>query len=268
VNKAKKTGDQLAQVRFLGILQTLKEQRSVTVTELSEKFQTSEATIRRDLNWLDQQGKLNKVHGGALALENVFETEEPNMTVKVSLNAEAKQKIGQYAAQLVVDDDFVFIDAGTTTWQLVESLKTTSASFVTNAVAHAQRLANQGLEVAVLGGQLKPVTEALIGTNALRNLQHYNFTKVFLGMNGISKAQGYTTPDLEEAAIKQTAIDLSQDAYILADHSKFAKVTAVKVADLGRACVITDALDDSSYLDQTIVHIASSAEFESKRNNQ
>ena len=102
----------------------------------------------------------------------------------------------------MTDDDLVFLDAGTTTLHMVEYLGASRATFVTNGVACARRLVEKGLRAYVLGGLLKPRTEAVVGGVALEMMANYNFTKAFLGANGISIERGYTTPDTEEACIK------------------------------------------------------------------
>ena len=90
---------------------------------------------------------------------------------------------------------------------MIDALGHTNAVFVTNAVSHAQRLAAKGIKVFLIGGELKSSTEAVIGAQAMKNLQEYHFTKGFFGANGITKAEGFTTPDANEALVKQTAIE-------------------------------------------------------------
>ena len=102
----------LTQERYQQILQMLARKRTVTVAELTRTLGASEATIRRDLNALHEMGRLNKVHGGATALSSPFATLEADVRTKASLNAEEKALIGRYAATLIEDDDFVYIEIG------------------------------------------------------------------------------------------------------------------------------------------------------------
>lgn len=104
----------LSQERQSLILDIIKEQGSVTVTRLTEILQSSESTVRRDLSYLASKGKINKVHGGATALGQEFIKLEDNIEEKLT-KILMKNKIAQYAASQIQDDDFVFIDAGTTT---------------------------------------------------------------------------------------------------------------------------------------------------------
>ena len=124
----------LSQERQSLILDIIKEQGSVTVTRLTEILQSSESTVRRDLSYLASKGKINKVHGGATALGQEFIKLEDNIEEKLTKNTDEKTKIAQYAASQIQDDDFVFIDAGTTTLLMTTFLKNSKATFVTNGV--------------------------------------------------------------------------------------------------------------------------------------
>ena len=136
----------LAEERFSLIMEQLNRKRTVTVQELCEALSTSESTIRRDLTELDRLGKLNKVHGGATLADSRFLADEPTMEAKESQAVEQKRSIAQAAAKLINADDFVFIDAGSTTLELVRALAgdALKASYVTNGVAHARALARKG----------------------------------------------------------------------------------------------------------------------------
>lgn len=243
----------LAEQRFEAILQELADNRAASVTRLCELTGASEATIRRDLTILSRQGRLNKVHGGAVLASGTFQGEEPDVSTKTLLHRDEKDRIAHYAAGLVNDDDVVYLDAGTTTVRMVEYLKGSGATFVTNGISCAQRLMELGLRGYVLGGFLKPGTWAVVGAGALEELGKYNFTKAFLGINGITIRQGFTTPDPEEAAIKTKASERSYLTFVLADSSKFELVSAVTVLPLEKATIITEHLPDPSYLEHTVV---------------
>ena len=243
----------LAEERFSMILQLLKEKRTATVGECSEITGASEATVRRDLNLLHKQGKLIKVHGGATLLDNTFVMGERDVTTKSQMNVEEKKRIAALAADQIEEEDFVFLDAGTTTIYMADYINVTSAVYVTTGVDLARRLMEKGLRVFVIGGQLKPGTEAIMGSQAVESMSRYNFTKAFLGMNGVSVRAGFTTPDPEEAMTKATAMERSYITYILADHTKFGKVSSVTVAPLSGATIITDKLADDVYREHTTV---------------
>lgn len=237
----------LAEERLAMILTAVDQHGAASVAQLCQMTGASEATIRRDLTYLQQQGKLSKVHGGAVALHGNFSMEEPDLSTKAGLYVEEKDAIGRYAAAQVNDEDFVFLDAGTTVLAMADYLGQSKAGFVTTSIACAKRLSELGRRVTVVGGQLKLGTEAIIGAEALAFLERYHFTKAFLGANGITDRQGCTTPDPEEAAIKRRAADQAYLSYVLADHSKFGQVAAATIRPLEQVCIITDRLEDERY---------------------
>lgn len=237
----------LTEERYSKILKILESNGSVTVLDLVKELNISESTIRRDLVALDSTGQLIKVHGGAISKSGVRSSIEEKFIHKKELNLEAKKKIGKYAAELIKTDDFVYIDAGTTTECIIDSIKTKDATFITNAIGHARLLAERGFKVYVLGGEFKPTTEAIVGEEALASLDKYNFTKGFFGTNGISVKQGFTTPDLKEALVKQKAMENCKDVYVLADDSKFSKISNVSFGSFNKAHVITTKLTQDIY---------------------
>lgn len=243
----------LTQERRKRILDLIAEQGSATVAQLSEAFESSESTIRRDLAALSKLGRLNKVHGGATVLPQEFLKNEDNIEVKSLKNVDEKSSIARYAASQINDDDYVFIDAGSTTYLMVSYIENSKATFVTNGIAHARELARKGCRVFVIGGELKESTEAIIGLVAAANLQKYNFSKAFIGVNGVSEKQGFTTPDTDEAMLKAVAIERSFVSYVLTDSSKFGKVSAVTFAPLDAACIICDKCPDDAVKQKSVV---------------
>lgn len=243
----------LTQKRRETILKMLNEQGVVTVTQLAQEFDTSESTIRRDLVELSNLGKLNRVHGGATMLSQEFTKTEENIQVKSLKNVDEKVKVAQYAANQIKDDDFVFIDAGSTTYLMTTFISNTKATFVTNGISHAKELSRKGCKVFVLGGELKDTTEAIVGIVATANLQKYNFSKAFIGTNGISEKQGFTTPDTDEAILKAVAIEKSFVAYVLADSTKFNKVSAVSFGSIDSACILCNSCNDEGIKSRAVV---------------
>ena len=243
----------LAEQRTEVILSELAERRAVSVTDLCQATGASEATIRRDLNALARQRRLNKVHGGAVLIEEEFHVMEPDMEVKRRLSTKEKDRIARYAVSLIEDDDVVYMDAGTSVLQMVQHIQNTRAMFVTNNIECAFRLMEKGLRTYVLGGALKPGTMSVEGAETMDSLRRYNFTKAFIGVTGLSIGQGYTTPSPESAAAKYLAASRAQKVYVLADSSKFGRVTAATILPLDGAQIITDRLPDRKYLDSTDV---------------
>lgn len=243
----------LTEERFSAILERLQDKKAVTVAELTKLLETSESTIRRDLNTLHDMGKLKKVHGGATLCNEAYLTNEEDVPTKSQYYVTEKERIAKYAATLIEDEDFVYIDAGTTTEKLIDYIGETKATFVTNGIVHAKKLIQRGLKAYVVGGQLKLSTEAIIGAEGLSNLKKYNFTKCFLGTNGITLDNGFSTPDVEEALIKIEAVNRTHKVFVLADHSKFGKQSSVSFANLDQAVIITDQLMDERYKEQTVI---------------
>lgn len=238
------------------ILRILNSKGSVTVQELTELLQASESTIRRDLNVLDQQGALTKVFGGAVQKKKKLDTREEKVSLRRELNREEKMLIGKYAASLICPDDFVYLDAGTTTGCMIPFLTERSATFVTNALSHALELAENGFRVILIGGKVKSSTEAIVGNEAYVNLQKYNFTKGFFGTNGVDKRSGFTTPDINEARIKECAMKHTRSPYVLCDHSKFQLINPVSFGEYNAAQIITDRIPEEGYQEEQNLIIA------------
>ena len=245
----------IAETRYQIILDTLRRQRSATVQELADILDTSVSTVRRDLITLDSQGRLVKVHGGAALSEAQLTAAEPDMLTKESMNIPEKQVIGRLAASMIRADDFVFIDAGSTTLQLVNAIEgeALKATYVTNGLAHSRALAQKGCSVYVLGGRVRRRTEAIVGATALSSLSKYNFTKAFLGVNGISIDRGFTTPGIEEREIKAAVVRLSGESWFLADGSKFDTVCSAGICGIKSAGIITNRLPNEKYLSYTTI---------------
>ena len=243
----------LTEERYNKILLAVESNSAVSVAELTEITDSSESTVRRDLAVLSKMGKLKKVHGGAVSVESGIIIKEPDMTEKEALNRDEKDKIAKYAAATVKNGDFVFIDAGTTTEKMISYITEKNAIFVTNAFVHAHLLAKKGLKVYMTGGEVKTSTEALVGVECVESLKRYNFTKCFLGTNGVSETAGFTTHNVDEASVKRTATNRSFMTFVLADSSKFEKSAAITFADIKNACIITDKLSDNKYKNLTVI---------------
>lgn len=246
----------LTEQRYEKILKLLEFKKSVTVTELKTFLDTSESTIRRDLNSLDRAGKLVKVFGGAVSADTDFVSGEPSVAQKAELCHEEKLAIGRYAASLITPGDFIYLDAGTTTGAMLDFLEEKSVTFVTNAVDHAKRLAVRGFKVILTGGELKGKTEAVIGSQAIMEIQKYHFTKGFFGVNGISREAGYTTPDAGEALVKENAFLRCRAKYVLGDHTKFGHISPVTFGALEQAVIVTDGqAEDKPYGNTEIIKV-------------
>lgn len=237
----------LAEERFSKILSIVDSEGSVTVQHLMEVLEISESTVRRDLNLMDTNGLLTKVHGGAISNKTSITTKDENVLKRKSLNLDEKKIIAKYAASMISGNDFVYIDAGTTTELLIDYINAPGAVFVTNSLTNAKKISANGYQVYILGGEFKSTTEAIVGEEAVVTLDKYNFTKGFWGTNGVSINNGFTTPEIKEAMVKRKSLENCKERFVLADKSKFTQVSSVKFADLSQAKVITTKLEDLEY---------------------
>ncbi len=223
------------------IISLLEQKNTVSTKELIKILKVSEATVRRDLDSLEDEGKISRVHGGAILRK--FETEEDNVEKKSISNILEKNQVAKTAASLIKDKEFIYLDAGTTTFAMIPYLKGKDITVVTNGLSHIDELLKNKINSYLIGGHIKESTRALVGSIALNNLESVNFSKVFIGANGVDLKFGFTTPDIEEARLKSKAIENAVEAYILADNSKFGKVYFSKIVGLDSATIITDNIE-------------------------
>lgn len=238
------------------ILNLLKAKNIVKIQELVDITNTSESTIRRDLSQLEESKYLKRIHGGAARLQGKLL--EPSMTEKSTKNVQEKVKIAQYAASLVEEGDCVYMDAGSTVTEMIPYLPSKDIVVITNGLMHVEKLFAHHIQTFIIGGAAKAKTKAIIGRGAITSLENYRFDKCFMGVNGIHPQFGYTTPDQEEALIKQLAISNSREAYVLADETKFSEIAFAKIADLHEASIITNELNienKEQYMSKTSIKV-------------
>jgi len=219
------------------ILEKVMKDKFVSLEYLVKALDTSESTVRRDLDELESERKLRRVHGGAESLH--FLQEEESNQEKSIKNIQEKTKIAQKAASLIQEYDVIFIDAGTTNELLVNELHDPSVTVVTNSIHHATKLVERNIPTVIIGGVVKRSTDASIGGVALNQIGQLNFDKAFIGMNGIDDGF-FTTPDMEEGAVKRAILENAKRTYVLADASKLGNTSFAKVAPISRARLITN----------------------------
>ena len=225
--------------RYNLILELIKKKKNIKLNEITNELNISEATARRDLNFLEENGKIKRVHGGAVLVE----VKEEDIDYKKYVNQEEKDKIGKKAASYIKNGDTIFLDAGSTTATIIKYLKDKEdIKVVTNGFTHIHELLKMGIETYLLGGKLKKKTGAIVGVFAVTNLKNYNFDIVFLGANGVTE-EGYSTPDSEEALVKSEAINRGEKICFLCDNSKFNKKSFINFAPLNKGYLITDTDD-------------------------
>ena len=229
----------LAEERLARIAAAVERRGTASIAELAAEVGVSESTVRRDLDRLDEVHRLVKVRGGAAAREVAHLTRDLTLGERRGLHAAEKRAICEHAAALVGPDDFVYLDAGSTIAELTGLLGGVGATFATDSVTTAARLAERGCRVIVLGGELKGATGAAVGPDACAQLERYRFTLGFFGANAVSLEAGCTVPEADEAAVKRLALARSARRYVLADASKLGRVSRVGFAAFDDATLIT-----------------------------
>lgn len=209
------------------------------VAELCELTASSESTIRRDLSEMAGRGELERIHGGARSISAL--SKDIAQQIRFTLKRTDKIAIANFAVSSHVHNgDVIFLDAGTSVYEMTSFLKDYSdLVVVTNSVDTALACINAGIETHLLGGKIKAATHAVIGDVALSQLAEMHFNAAFLGTNGLSSTGGLSTPDPDEAAIKKHTISAANQVFVLVDHSKFGKQAFAKFATIEQVTVLT-----------------------------
>jgi len=200
--------------------------------DLCNLLETSEATVRRDLEWLEQKGVLERTHGGAILSQRVIFEQEYQQ--RAQHFPEEKKLIGELAASLIEEGDIVFINSGTTATQVLQHIRRDSRITVfTNNVNAALELGDPGFHYYLTGGEFQSRSNSLAGRFALDNLNLVFANKVILGVDGISLKHGCTVPTNAEAEVVRRMIDRTKGQIIIvADHSKWGAVSNFPVANI------------------------------------
>lgn len=205
---------------------------------LSESLQVSAATIRRDLDWLEQEGWLRRTHGGAIVSQHM--NVEPEYQHSAQTHPEEKRLIGATAATLVEDGDTIFINSGTTATQVVQHLRgKREITVVTSNVRAVLELAEADLAVILLGGDFRPRAGSVAGRFACQTLNQIYANKAFIGVDGLSLNYGCTTPISDEAEVARLMVERTQGPVIVvADHSKWGVVSNFEIASLDQIQIL------------------------------
>jgi DeoR/GlpR family transcriptional regulator of sugar metabolism len=224
------------------ILELLQANARVRVSELSDSLGVSEATVRRDLEKLQEQGRIQRTHGGAILAERA--APEPPVLQRTAENTDEKRRIGQAAAALIRDGETVFIGSGTTTLEVARSLVgRRNLTVITNALTVVNTLAHQdGMTVIATGGVLRPSELSFIGHLTEQALKELRPQKVIMGIRAISLSDGLTNDYLPEVSTDRVIIRSAPEVILVADHTKFGKVSTAFVAPVTAAHkIVTDS---------------------------
>lgn len=229
-------------VRQEKILEILSDNEIISTDSLMKDLDISVSTLRRDLMKLEQEKKISLLHGGGVRLAQ--KSVELNISTKLELNKEAKEKIAVKAASFVDDGDVIFLDPSSTTYLMIPYLAGKNITVVTNGISHINQLVSLDIPCIMIGGSIKKTTNSCIGPITENTLKSLFFNKAFLGASGFSIASGITNHDINERVIKLLALSNSSHPYFLLDHTKYGIITLVNVAGLEEYPILIDQIPE------------------------
>jgi DeoR family transcriptional regulator, aga operon transcriptional repressor len=244
-NKAKaKVGDgpeMLIDERRQHILELIQNQGRALVSDLSEQLSISQITIRKDLDYLQSKGVIQRSHGGALRIQSSTLV-DPSLQEKQKHNFREKERIAAAAAKLVEEGQCIILDSGTTTTAVAERLKRfKQLTVITNAVNIAAELAGTDFEVILVGGTMRKNSFSLVGPLAEDNLEEMHADTLFLGVDGFDLEVGITTPNFLESRVNRAMVKAARHVVAVCDSSKFSRRSLSRIVPPGAIHhVITD----------------------------
>ncbi len=232
----------LVEERRTKIARILREHGRVRVKDLSRRFQTSEVTIRNDLNTLEQLGVARRAYGGALVPDVAIGGESP-LVERASAHIAEKRRIAAAAAALIRDGETIVLDSGTTTQEIAKRIKGhRELRVITNGVNIAMELLGvRGVQVIILGGTLRTDSFSVVGHFAEAMLEGVSADKVFIGAAGCDLEFGLSTPTVEESRVTQAMVRVARERILVADSSKFGRRSLSRIVPLSEMHrIITD----------------------------
>ena len=225
------------------------------IGDLCTLLGASEATIRRDLEWLEGEGMLERTHGGAILSQRV--TAESEYLQRLQRNPDEKRNIGALAASLIEDGDLVFINSGTTTTQVLRQIRASaSISVFTNNLSAMLEMGEPAFQLHALGGEYQPVSRSSAGRFAMDNLRQLYADKCILGVDGISLKHGCTVPTNAEAEVIRAMIERTKgQVIVVADHTKWGVVSNFQIASIDEVDVlVTDEEFKATAIEELAAH--------------
>lgn len=229
--------DIFSEERRARILKILNGSGNVFVSELAKQFRISEMTIRRDLTKLEREGAVLRTHGGAIIRDKI--SLELSFKEKAEKNIAEKERIGNFASNLIQSGETIFLDTGTTTLFIAKALgDKRNLTVVTNSLSAVCDLnSNSGIHTIFLGGDVKPNGLYVCGPLTEKYLSKLHFDKAFLGTDGIDVKNGLMTTDTGLAKINQMVIGSTKEVIVVADHTKVGKFSFAVYAPLQKVDV-------------------------------
>lgn len=240
----------LKEERHFFIINELKNNKIIQVSDIKDKLGVTEMTIRRDLKELEDQGILRRIHGGATSVD-LLSTKEFSHNEKTKRNIKEKQEIAQKIAGMIEDNETIFLGPGSTIELVSEYIGDKKCKVVTNSLYLFNRLNNKHFKNLILiGGSFRANTGAFVGSFATGTVRKLRFKRAFIGVNGINGDKVFTYSE-DEGEIQKIALDNAQLRYIVADHTKVGREDFFSFYNLDEVnAVISDsAIDDRSVSD-------------------
>lgn len=241
----------LKEERQRKILDLVNENRIMKVTEIKDLLQVTEVTIRRDLKELEDQGLLQRVHGGANSNQFKKTTRaEKSHIEKKQINLREKKQIAQKIADQIQEGETVFLGSGSTIELSCDLIDVSNVRIITNSIHIFQHFKNRAeIELILIGGSYRDITGAFVGTIANDTILNMNVDRSFVGVNGIKDGDAYTDNEVEGITEKYI-LNAAEIKYIVSDHSKFDCTAFYKFYHLGDADIlITDDSASQEMLD-------------------
>jgi len=238
----------LAPKRLDQLRRVIRQDQVMRIEELCAQLRVSAATIRRDLDALEKLGVVRRVHGGAVSVESRLE--EPLFDDKTSLAAREKHRIAQAALRYIQPNDTVYLDGGSTVLELARLLKERAdLTIVTNSFRAALELASRGPRLILVGGDLRRLSQTVVGPLTRLMLNQVHIDRAFMGTIGLTLEEGLTTTDPSEAYTKELVMQHAREVFLLVDSSKIGKVSFTRAGQVeGVRVLITDRLADRKFL--------------------
>jgi DeoR family fructose operon transcriptional repressor len=220
----------LAAERKLRIIDYVRQYNTATISTLAREFKVHEATIRRDLNEIEQEGTLKRTHGGVIVEQ--WTHDEPSFVERSTQNLDQKMRIGKMAASLVEDGDHIIIDSGTTTLHIAKNLvHRSNITVVTNDMNVAAELRDAPrIKVILTGGELYPSSYMLNGMFTEHVLRSLQTLKAFIGTPALHPQHGLMHPEAPLVPAKQAMIKAAREIFVVTDDTKIGKLSLHMVA--------------------------------------
>lgn len=226
----------LAAERHLKIIEIISKNGSVQVEELATILDVSLMTVRRDLEKLRQDGRIDRCHGGAVIKREVPYTEKKEM------ETEEKHRIAEQCARLVKKGNVVYLDAGTTTYEVAKAIiDIPNLTVITNDIEIAHILLDSTVNLIICGGTVQKSTGSMVGALANQMMESLRVDIAFLGAQSIDDQFNVLTPTMDKAVMKQTICKNSKEKYLVVDSLKFGRQAMIKINHLSSyTAVITN----------------------------